>query len=137
MRFLIAGGSAAVVNWGTRFLLSRFLPYEAAVAGSFVFGLITGFLLMRSWVFGAAHHPIRRQAATYVVVNLLALLQTLIVSSLLARWMLPALGITRHAEALAHAAGIAVPVATSFVGHKKATFRAPKEPELEQREDAT
>jgi putative flippase GtrA len=41
----------------------------------------------------------------------------------LARRLLPAAGITEHAEAIAHAVGVAVPVVTSYFGHKKATFR--------------
>lgn len=125
LRFLFAGGVAAAANWGSRFLFSRFLPYEAAVSAAFVVGLVTGFLLMRGWVFQAADAPIRRQFVTYVIVNLLALAQTLLISSVLARWVLPALGVQRFAEAIAHAAGIAVPVVTSFLGHKRATFKKP------------
>jgi putative flippase GtrA len=123
LRFLVAGGTAALVNWASRFVLSRFLVYELAVVGAFMFGLVTGFLLMRGWVFQATDQPVRRQIVTYVVVNLLALLQTLAISSLLARWLLPAIGVTKNAEALAHAAGIAAPALTSFVAHKQATFR--------------
>ena len=54
---------------------------------------------------------------------MLAVLQTLVVSLVLARWLLPALGVTQHAEAIAHAVGVAVPVVTSYFGHKLATFK--------------
>jgi len=56
------------------------------------------------------------------VVNGLAIAQTLVVSLVLARWVLPWLGVTWQVEALAHAAGVAVPVLSSFVLHKRATF---------------
>jgi putative flippase GtrA len=130
IRFLFAGGAAALVNWGSRFAFSRHAPYEVAVAGAYLLGMMTGFLLMRGWVFGAAHHPVRKQIATYALVNLLALLQTLLISSVLARWLLPQLGVVRHAYALAHAGGIVAPVFTSFVLHRRATFRAPVAPPL-------
>ena len=49
--------------------------------------------------------------ATFIV-NLLALLQTLVVSLVLARWALPAIGVREHVEAIAHLVGVAVPVFT-------------------------
>jgi len=122
VRFLIAGGLAAAVNWSSRFVFSLFLPYEGAVALAYTCGMATGFFAMRRWVFHASTGPIRRQAITYVVVNMLGLAQTLVCSSVFARYLLPAVGIDRFAEPLAHAIGIVVPVFTSFIGHKRATF---------------
>lgn len=122
LRFLIAGGLAATVNWSSRFLFSLFLPYEGAVALAYTCGMATGFFAMRRWVFHASTGPIRRQAVTYVVVNMLGLAQTLVCSSVFARYLLPAVGIERFAEPIAHAIGIVVPVFTSFIGHKRATF---------------
>jgi putative flippase GtrA len=122
-RYLLAGGAAAVANYGSRFLFSVWVPFEAAVILAFLVGLGTGFVLMRQYVFDAAGKPARPQAVRYVGVNMLALVQTLIVSSLLARWLLPLLGIALYAEAIAHAFGVAVPVVTSYFGHRNATFR--------------
>ena len=62
------------------------------------------------------------QAAKFTAVNALALLQTLVVSLVLARWLQPWVG-EQQAQALAHLAGVAVPVFTSFLGHRHATFR--------------
>jgi putative flippase GtrA len=125
LRFLIAGGIAASVNWGSRFLFSRALPYEAAVTLAYLCGMVTGFFIMRRWVFQADREPMRRQAFTFVLVNLLGLAQTLVLSSLFARWLLPAVGIVKFREPLAHAVGIVAPVFTSFIGHKRATFKKP------------
>jgi len=58
-----------------------------------------------------------------VAVNMLALLQTLLVSLLLARIVLPKLGVSWHSEEIAHAIGIAVPIVTSYIGHQRLTFR--------------
>jgi putative flippase GtrA len=52
-------------------------------------------------------------------------LQTLAVSLGLARLVFPAVGLTAHAEELAHLAGIAVPVFTSYIGHKRLSFQRP------------
>jgi hypothetical protein len=57
-----------------------------------------------------------------VLVNALAPAQTQIVSLLLARWLLPKLGLVEGVEAVAHAVDAAVPVLTGYVGHRYATF---------------
>ena len=55
--------------------------------------------------------------------NLLALLQTFVVTLVLARWALPALGMHEHVETAAHVIGVGVPIVTSFFGHKHFSFR--------------
>lgn len=122
-RYLFAGGVAAAANYGSRFLFSVWVPFEVAVTMAFMVGLATGFIIMRSYVFDATAKPITPQAVKYVGVNMIALAQTLVVSSILARWLLPLLGIQLHAEAIAHAFGVAVPVVTSYFGHRYATFK--------------
>jgi putative flippase GtrA len=121
--FLISGGVAAALNWGSRFLFSEFVRFEVAVVLAFLVGLLSGFILMRVFVFSGGGKPIAPQAGKYVAVNLFALLQTLVISLVLARWLLPSVGIVEHAEALAHLVGVLVPVVTSYFGHKFLTFR--------------
>ena len=123
LRYLAAGGIAAAANYFSRFAFSTWFAFETAVILAFFVGLTTGFVLMRQFVFGGAGKPLAPQAARYVLVNLVALVLTVGVSSLLARWLLPALGVDRHVEAIAHAFGVAVPVLTSYVGHRLATFK--------------
>lgn len=122
-RYLLAGGVAAAANIGSRFLFSLWLPFEAAVCAAFTIGLVTGFLLMRQFAFGARGGSIAVQAGKYLAVNALALIQTLVVSSLLARWAMPAVDLQPHAEPVAHAVGVAVPVFTSFLAHRAFTFK--------------
>jgi putative flippase GtrA len=125
VRYLVAGGVAAAANFGSRFAFSLWWPFELAVTAAFFVGLVTGFFLMRSYAFRAQGAPIAPQAVKYLLVNAAALLQTVLISSLLARWLLPAWGWDTHAEALAHGVGVAVPVVTSYFGHRLGTFRAP------------
>ncbi len=123
--FLLSGGVAAGLNWASRFLFSEFVRFEAAVVLAFLVGLLSGFILMRAFVFDGTGKPIVPQAGKYIGVNLFALLQTLAISMVLARWLLPSIGIIEHAEAMAHLVGVLVPVVTSYFGHKFLTFRDP------------
>jgi len=124
-RFLIAGGIAAGANFGSRFIFSIFFSYGAAVFFAYVVGMLVAFLLMRGQVFNARNGLLAPQVTKFVGVNVLAVLQTLVISLLLARWLLPKVGITDQveAEALGHFVGVLVPVVTSYFGHKFLTFR--------------
>lgn len=123
IRFVLAGGAAAVVNFFSRVLLSLYMPYAAAIVFAFFLAMATAFLLNRRFVFRAATRALHHQVFWFVAVNLLALLQTLAVSLLLADYVLPQVGVTWHAETIAHAFGIAIPIFTSYFGHKRLTFR--------------
>jgi putative flippase GtrA len=121
-RFLLAGGLAAAANFGSRFLFSRVVDFAAAIVLAYAVGMAVAFLLMRRYVFDAHRRDFRPQALKFFAVNLLAVAQTLLVSLVLARWVLPALGWQWQTEAVAHAAGVAVPLASSFILHQRTTF---------------
>jgi putative flippase GtrA len=123
LRFLLVGGFAAGVNIGSRILFSQWLPYPVAICAAFVVALSTAFLLNRSFVFAQGADAVHVQAMWFTLVNLAALAQTLLVSLLLARYLLPMAGIVRGAETVAHAVGVAVPIFTSYLGHKRLSFR--------------
>jgi len=123
IRFLLSGGLAAILNWGSRFFFSLWMPFELAIVAAFFVGLLSAFIMMRLYVFSAKEKPIMPQASKFAFINMLALAQTLVISVILARWALPALGIDEHAKALAHLVGVLVPVGTSYYGHKFLTFR--------------
>lgn len=123
IRFLVAGGIAAGANFGSRFVFSIFFAYGVAVFFAYLVGMLVAFLLMRGHVFNASQGPLTPQVIKFVGVNLVAVLQTLAISLLLARWVLPSVGIEDQAEALGHLVGVLVPVGTSYFGHKFLTFR--------------
>jgi putative flippase GtrA len=123
VRFVAAGGFAAAANYGSRFVFSHWLPYPAAITLAYLVGMTVAFSLMRQFVFDASGQPLLPQVMKFTLVNAFALVQTLAVSLVLARWLLPALGMREHVEGMAHLAGVMVPVFTSFVGHRSATFR--------------
>lgn len=121
--FIVSGGLAAAANFFSRILFGIWLPYSLSIVLGFMVGLVTAFVLMRKLAFkqttNAAHH----QVLWFLAINAFALLQTFCVSLLLARWLLPMMGVTHGAETIAHAIGVATPVLTSYVGHKRLTFR--------------
>jgi len=123
LRFLVAGGIAAAANFLSRIGFSTFMGLEAAVVLAYGVGMAVAFVLMRSQVFPPSQAPVSRQVAIFAAVNLAAVVQTLVVTLVLARWVLPAMGVTRFVEEIAHAAGVAVPVVTSYYGHKHFSFR--------------
>lgn len=123
VRFLVAGGIAAGANYSSRFLFSRWFSYEQAIVLAYLVGMLVAFMLMRGHVFEAKNKALAPQIAKFVGVNILAVIQTLLISVVLARWVLPALGVVNHVEALAHLVGVLIPVVTSYIGHKFLTFR--------------
>jgi len=121
--FVVVGGIAAGANYGSRFAFSQWVGYPVAIVLAYLVGMAVAFALMRQYVFEGRGKALAPQIVTFVAINALGLLQTLVVSLALARWVLPRLGVTEHAEAIAHAAGVAVPVVTSYFGHRHGTFR--------------
>ena len=47
--YLLAGGTAAALNWSSRFLFSIWLSYAASIVCAFFVGLVCGFVLMPGW----------------------------------------------------------------------------------------
>jgi putative flippase GtrA len=123
IKFLLAGGTAAAANFGSRILLGQVMPYTWSIVVAYLIGMLTAFVLNRMFVFEAASTSLRHQAIWFTLINIAAVLQTLACSLVLARWMFPAMGMRFHPETLAHAIGVAVPVFTSYFGHKALTFK--------------
>ncbi|ARP84096.1 hypothetical protein CAL12_26955 [Bordetella genomosp. 8] len=121
-RFLIAGGIAAVANYASRFAFSVWLPYAWAIVCAYIVGMIVAFVLMRTLVFHAHGGRLLPQVVKFTIVNLVAVLQTLVISIALVRWVLGPLGVP-HAQAVAHLVGVLFPIGTSYIGHKLVTFR--------------
>jgi putative flippase GtrA len=123
LKFLFVSGVAAAANIGSRILFNVWMGYVPAILLAFCVGLSTAFVLNRLFVFRETVNPLHHQAFWFTVVNLAAVVQTLAVSLLLARWLFPSIGFDWHDETVAHAFGVAVPVLTSFVGHTHLSFR--------------
>lgn len=121
--FLLAGGTAATVNFCTRILYNDWMNFSAAIVLAYATGMVTAFVLGRMLVFKGSSQPLSRSAAFFVLVNLVGVLQTWAISMALAYHVLPALGISSFVHEIAHGIGLAVPTFTSYIGHKHLSFR--------------
>jgi len=121
--FLITGGVAALVNVLSRVGFSQLLRFELAVLLAYGVGMLTAYVLARKFVFLQSRTSVRRSFAAFALVNLFAVLQTWLVSVGLRNWLLPLLGIVVLRDLIAHGIGVAVPVLSSYFGHKHISFR--------------
>lgn len=120
--FLLTGGLAALVNFGSRILYNQWVDFSSAVVLAYLTGMVTAFILARSFVFTQSGQSVQRSAMFFVMVNGVAVLQTWAISMAL-YYLLPMAGVTRWAPEIAHAVGVVVPVFTSYLGHKRFSFK--------------
>ena len=136
VRFLIAGGSAAAINWLARILLSLLLPFEAALIVAYGIGMAAGFWLYRAFVFRAASHgSLSGQLALFLAVNAVGAAVVLAVSTLRIDGLTELLPDWKPAvvQALGHGVGIAGGAVANYLGHRLLTFGATLRPQPQSR----
>lgn len=121
--FLVTGGVAAAVNFSSRMVYSLWLNFSSAVILAYVTGMFTAFILAKLFVFKNSEQALHRSLMYFTLVNLVAALQTWGISMGLAYYVLPALGVNTFSHEIAHGAGVVAPVITSYIGHKRWSFR--------------
>ena len=121
--FLVTGGLAAAVNFGSRIVYNQWVGFSVAVVLAYLTGMVMAFALARYFVFTESSQSMQRSALWFVVVNIVAVMQTWVISMLLAYYLLPRMGFTRFIPEIAHAVGVVVPVFTSYLGHKRFSFK--------------
>ncbi|WP_447793383.1 GtrA family protein [Pseudomonas farris] len=121
--FLLTGGTAAAVNFGSRIVYNFWLSFSYSVILAYITGMITAFVLAKLFVFKESQQSVHRSITFFILVNLVAVLQTWVISMGLAYYLLPSLGITSFVKELSHAVGVVIPVFTSYIGHKRWSFR--------------
>lgn len=122
-KFLLTGGIAASVNFFSRILFNTWLSFSASVYLAYIAGMITAYFLKRHFVFTKGKQPIFHSIGFFIFVNIIAFLQTLAVTMVIFFYFLPYLGIAKMTHEIAHAIGICTPIFTSYIGHKKLSFR--------------
>jgi putative flippase GtrA len=121
--FLISGGIAALVNFLSRIFYNQWLSFSSAIILAYVTGMITAFVLARTFVFNQTTQSIQRSAMFFVVVNLFAVAQTWIVSMGLSVYLFPSIGVRKFTNEIAHGIGVLLPVFSSYLGHKHFSFK--------------
>ncbi len=122
LTFVLTGALAACVNFGARLLYNQWVDFSMAVVLAYLTGMIVAFLLARLFVFRQGTQSLPRSLCFFVLVNGVAFAQTWVISVALYD-MLPLMGMNHFVPEIAHAVGVTVPVFTSYVGHKKFSFR--------------
>ena len=123
LSFLITGGIAATANFGSRFIFSEYVDFGTAVILAYLVGMVTAFVLAKLFVFKESQHSTKKEFFYFTLVNVVAIVQTYIISLGFANYMFPSMNFTFHPEAVAHAMGVIFPVFTSFIGHKYFSFK--------------
>lgn len=121
--FLITGGIAATVNFLSRIFYNQYCSFSASVIFAYLTGMVTAYVLAKIFVFKSSTQSMKRSAMIFALVNVLAAAQTWVISMGLNFYILPILGVQRYAPEIASAIGIAFPVFTSYLGHKRWSFR--------------
>lgn len=121
--FVLTGGIAALVNVVSRLAFSTVLRFELAILAAYGIGMITAYVLARRFVFRDQRRNVRRSFLAFALVNLVAVVQTWLVSMGLRQVLLPVIGIEAVVELIAHGGGVIAPVFTSYLGHRTISFR--------------
>jgi putative flippase GtrA len=121
--FLVTGGIAALVNFFSRILFNLYWSFSTSVILAYLAGMCTAFFLAKLFVFKESTQSIHRSAVIFGLVNVVAAAQTWGISMGLDYYILPGLGVTHFIPEIAHAAGVLFPVFTSYLGHKRWSFK--------------
>mgnify|MGYP000539474371 CR=1 FL=1 len=121
--FIFAGGIAALANFLSRIFLNNFFSFSISIFIAYCNAMLIAYFLMKLFVFKSSNTTYFKSSLYFIIINLLAVIQTLIVSLFLANFFLPSLNIQNNIYEIAHAVGIIIPVITSYYGHKFITFK--------------
>jgi len=124
-RFLLAGGTAAVVNYISRAILGNYMSFSASIVVAYFLGMTTAFILFRFCVFSTPKQPLKlsKQIPYFFLVNGFAIVQILIVSILVEKYALQSVANLFIRQEIAHFMGLLLPAISSFYGHKYLTYR--------------
>lgn len=122
IKFVLTGGLAALVNIILRALFNAVIPFEAAVAASYLIAMSLAFILSKSFVFEASALPARTQFLRFTTVNFISLVIVWSVSVGLYRFIFPAIDMVWYPDLVSHVVGVMSPVFAAYFLHKNFTF---------------
>jgi putative flippase GtrA len=122
LAFLTVGGTAAVLHWLSRIVLSQWLPFSAAVVAAYCVGMTVAFVLNSRYVFSQSSKPRDKQARDFILVNL-AFFPLVWGASLGINHGLRMIGVVRYTEALAHGIAVILPTLATFLIYKFFAFK--------------
>ena len=121
--FLFTGGLAALINLSSRCIYNYWFSFSASIILAYITGMITAFVLAKNLVFYHSKQALSHSAIFFVLVNIVAILQTWLISMGLFYYIFPFIGFNSLNKEIAHTIGVMIPVFTSYFGHKYFSFR--------------
>ncbi len=122
--FILCGGFTTVINIVSRYLLSFYLPYSAAIIIAYSLGLGIAFYLYKKIVYRASDsNNTKQEIVLYLLVNAVGLLVTLAASLLFKNTVFPTFGFHYYPQDIAHLIGVVCGAVANYFGHKRVTFR--------------
>jgi putative flippase GtrA len=125
IRFVLAGGALAVLNWLLRFPLNEFLSYDFSVTISGMVMMAIGYFIYRKYVFSAANNANGREALIFIAINLVGVIVTAVVSVVSKTLFVERSGLPfDDAKAIGHIYGIGAAAISNYLGHRFVTFNS-------------
>ncbi len=122
LKFLAVGGTAALLHWISRIVLSLWLPFSWSVTVAYVIGMTVAFILNRIFVFPKSSKPIYRQARDFVLVNV-GFFPLVWLAAISINMMLEQFNFVYAPQALAHGIAVSLPMIATFLIYKFFTFK--------------
>jgi putative flippase GtrA len=122
-KFLFAGSIAAVINFLSRIFFNLWFDFSVSIYLAYILAMIAAFFLKKQFVFAKGRQPLSHSIGFFILVNLVAFLQTFAITMVVMYYILPYFSIAKMTHEISHAVGILATVMTSYVGHKKLSFR--------------
>ena len=119
--FILAGASAASVNFFCRLLLRNYLDLVISAILAYSIALIFAFFLYRKLVFPFSSIPFKTQSIRFLIIQLSFMPIVIFIFSVLAS-LLYSLGMNVYAEPLAHAISFGMPALITFLLYKLFVF---------------
>jgi putative flippase GtrA len=122
--FVLACGVAALANFSSRIVFGFLVFYEFSIILAYIVGIITAYLLCRKYVFRSKKNRPQQEVTYFILVNVFAIIQTLVVSVLCCDYLfINFISNLSYRESLSHFLGVCFPVFSSYFGHKYFSFK--------------
>ena len=120
--FILAGTSAAFVNWSTRILFRYYFNFLVSAILAYSLALVFAFLLYRNLVFPYSTLPVDKQTTRFLLINISFMPIVLWVFNYLSI-LLKNQGVGNFSEPVAHAISIGMPAFITFLLYKFIAFK--------------
>ena len=126
LRFLIVGGSAAVLNIILRIIIDIYFSYVFSIINAYIIAMIYAFALNKKYVFKSKSQTIGYEFIKFTVVNIFSVIMILLMSLFLTNIFFPFISLKWYPNDLAHIISVFSTAITSYILHKLYTFNRRK-----------